>query len=92
MEQHVKKVGCRTSHQPLVHGVPVCLNEKATKNATWNGIKTQYGIDAPCKLMENIYYTYSEGDLSHTAYSRKNTVDIYVYPYQQGFKEILQTR
>ena len=92
IEDHVKKVGCRTSNQPLVEGVPVCLTEEATKNAAWNGIKTDYEIDPSCKLMENIYYTYSEGDLAHTANARKNKVDIYVYPYQQGFKEILQTR
>ena len=97
IEHHVKKVGCRTSYQPIVDGVPKCLTKESTKNATLiqnrlRQIKAAYGIDPPCKLMEKIYYTYTEGDLSTTGHSRPNTVSITVYPYDQGFKEILQTR
>ena len=42
--------------------------------------------------MEKIYYSHTEADLSTTIYAKDNMVDIYIYPYDQKFKEILQTR
>ena len=62
------------------------------KNASWNFIERDYGIDRPCTKMEKIYYTHTEADLSTTIYAKDNMVEIYIYPYDQKFKEILQTR
>ena len=92
IESHINKVGCRASYQPSFNGIPLCSSDLQMKNASWNFIKRDYGIDRPCKLMEKIYYTHTEADLSTTIYAKHNMIEIYIYPYDQKFKEILQTR
>ena len=92
IESHINKVGCRASYQPRFNGISLCSTELEMKNASWNFSKKDYGIYRPCKSMEKIYYTHTEADLSTTIYAKDNMVDIYIYPYDQKFKEILQTR
>ena len=92
LENHIKKIGCRASYQPSVDGVPVCSNMMGMKNASWNAIESEYGIAPPCKTMESMYFSYKEADISGSRYAAHNRVDVYVYPYDQKFKEILQTR
>ena len=92
IENHIKKVGCRASYQHSVDGVPVCSSENDMKNASWNAIESEYGIAPPCKTMESMYFSYQEADISGSRYAAHNMVDVYVYPYDQKFKEILQTR
>ena len=92
IENHIKKVGCRASYQHSVDGVPVCSSENDMKNASWKPLEFEYGIDPPCKTMESMYFSYREADISGSSYAAHNMVDVYVYPYDQKFKEILQTR
>ena len=92
IEHDVKKVGCRTSYQPMVDGIPVCSNKEKTKQASRDRFNDEVEIDPPCKSMEKIYYTYTEGDQSKTIYAERNKFRILIYPYNRRFKEILQTR
>ena len=92
IEHDIKKAGCRASYQPMVDGIPVCLNKEKTKQASRDRFNDEFEIDPPCKSMEKIYYTYTEGDQSETIYAERNKFRILIYPYNRRFKEILQTR
>ena len=76
----------------MIDGIPVCLSKEKTKEASRDRLNDDFGINPPCKSMEKIYYTYTEGDLSQTIYAERNKFRIVIYPYDQRFKEILQTR
>ena len=92
LENHIRKVGCRTPYQPLVDDVKLCSTMEEMKNASWSIFNEDYGILPPCKSMDKIYYDYEEMDTAGIIFARKNMLAIGVYFFDKTFKEILQTR
>ena len=92
LENHIRKVGCRTPYQPLVDDVKLCSTMEEMKNASWSIFNEDYGILPPCKSMDKIYYDYEEMDTAGIIFARKNMLAMGVYFFDKTFKEILQTR
>ena len=92
INQHMDNVGCRPPYLGnSTSKVPICSSREQMKNALMM-LKSDYGVSPPCRSMEKIYYTYSEGDVSNTVWGNPETFWINILYFNPQFKEILQTR
>ena len=92
LNYHVTNVGCKAPYQLLNKDVPICSSKEKMAEARMPlNIETKRKYPFPCKAMEKILYTYSEFEIM-TNWKGRGKFAVSVYFFDQGFKEITQSR